>query len=142
MAIKDTHVVNVAAMENEMGTAKGDASIATNGIPPASAHVNNTRHIEEVTIPLNDVPAYTPRKRLRVVTIGAGYSGLTLAYKFQHKYPEMQDIMEHTIFEARNDIGGTWLANTYPGVLCDVPSHIYVSFTGWGMFISGQAEES
>jgi len=62
-----------------------------------------------------------------VVTIGAGYSGLTLAYKLQHEYPELQGNIQHTIYEARNDIGGTWLVNTYPGVICDVPSHIYVS---------------
>ena len=73
-----------------------------------------------------DQPAYTPRK-LRVVTIGAGFSGLLIAHKFQHQFPELQDIVDHTIYEARRDVGGTWLVNTYPGVQCDVPSHIYVS---------------
>src|SRR5690554_5735694 len=70
--------------------------------------------------------AYTPRK-IKVFTIGAGFSGLLMAHKFQHRFPEMQDIVEHTIFEARSDVGGTWLANHYPGVQCDVPAHIYVS---------------
>ncbi|EXJ70265.1 uncharacterized protein A1O5_06333 [Cladophialophora psammophila CBS 110553] len=70
-------------------------------------------------------PAWTPRKKLRVITIGAGFSGLTFAYKLQHQNPEMQDLVSHTIFEAREDIGGTWLANVYPGVQCDVPAHIY-----------------
>lgn len=69
--------------------------------------------------------AYTPRK-IKVFTIGAGFSGLLMAHKFQHRFPEMEDIVDHTIFEARSDIGGTWLANNYPGVQCDVPSHIYV----------------
>ncbi|KAK5655050.1 hypothetical protein OQA88_5949 [Cercophora sp. LCS_1] len=68
--------------------------------------------------------AYTPRK-IRVVTIGAGFSGLLMAHKFQHRFPEMRDIVEHTIFEALHDVGGTWLLNTYPGVQCDVPAHIY-----------------
>jgi hypothetical protein len=71
--------------------------------------------------------AYTPRK-IKVFTIGAGFSGLLMAHKFQHRFPEMEDIVDHTIFEARSDIGGTWLANNYPGVQCDVPSHIYVRF--------------
>lgn len=71
--------------------------------------------------------AYTPR-RIRVITIGAGFSGLLMAHKFQHRFPEMEDIVDHTIFEARSDIGGTWLANNYPGVQCDVPAHIYVCF--------------
>jgi hypothetical protein len=130
MTIKTTPVVNGFVMENGNVTANGDHAAGTDGIPPASAHVNDTKQMEEVTIPLNNTTAYTPRKKLRVVTIGAGYSGLTLAYKLQHQYPEMKEIMEHTIYEARDDIGGTWLANTYPGVLCDVPSHIYVSFDG------------
>lgn len=70
--------------------------------------------------------AYTP-KRIKVFTIGAGFSGLLMAHKFQHRFPDMQDIVDHTIFEARSDVGGTWLVNNYPGVQCDVPAHIYVS---------------
>lgn len=70
--------------------------------------------------------AYTPRK-IRVFTIGAGFSGLIMAHKFQHRFPAMRNIVEHTIFEVRDDVGGTWLANHYPGVQCDVPAHIYVS---------------
>lgn len=50
-----------------------------------------------------------------------------MAHKFQHRFPEMDDIVEHTIFEAHSDVGGTWLVNNYPGVQCDVPAHIYVS---------------
>ena len=63
-----------------------------------------------------------------MVTIGAGFSGLMMAHKFQHRFPEMQEFIEHTIFEKHNNLGGTWLVNTYPGVQCDVPSHIYVSY--------------
>lgn len=76
------------------------------------------------SIPLHAEYAYKPRK-LRVVTIGAGFSGLLMAHKFQHRFPELQEFAEHTIYEARNDVGGTWLINNYPGVQCDVPSHIY-----------------
>lgn len=38
----------------------------------------------------------------------------------------MQEYVDHTIFERHSELGGTWLVNTYPGVQCDVPSHIYV----------------
>lgn len=82
--------------------------------------------VPSYVIPVNDQLAFTPRK-IRAITVGAGFSGLLMAHKFQHKYPEMRNIVEHKIFEARHDIGGTWLVNTYPGVQCDVPSHIYVS---------------
>lgn len=123
MVIHDSAAANgVSSLSNG-----ADGTAATNGVPPASAHVNDSQHMSEIMVPLNDVPSYTPTKKLRIVTIGAGYSGLTLAYKFQHEFPELGDILDHTIYEARHEIGGTWLVNTYPGVLCDVPAHIYVS---------------
>ena len=68
-------------------------------------------------IPINNQYAYTPR-RLRVVTIGAGFSGLIIAHKFQHRFPEMQEYVDHTILEGHSELGGTWLVNTYPGVQC------------------------
>ena len=80
----------------------------------------------EYAISMQDQHAFMPRK-IRVITIGAGFSGLIIAHKFQHRFPELQEFIDHKIFEARGDIGGTWLVNTYPGVQCDVPSHIYVS---------------
>jgi cation diffusion facilitator CzcD-associated flavoprotein CzcO len=73
-----------------------------------------------------DEVAYKKRK-LKVATIGAGFSGLMFAHKIQHERPELQEFIDHTIYEANDDIGGTWKNNTYPGVQCDVPSHIYVS---------------
>lgn len=65
----------------------------------------------------SDNPAFQPR-RLRVVCVGAGFSGLTLAYKIQHD-PTFSFI-DLTIYEANEDIGGTWYTNVYPGVACDV----------------------
>lgn len=108
--------------EDVSGQANG-----THDIPPAELH-ENPEYIKKITIPLNDTTAWTPRRRLRVVTIGAGYSGMIFAQKLQHKYKqEMDSILEHIIYEARDDVGGTWDANTYPGIMCDVPSTIYVS---------------
>lgn len=91
----------------------------------AAANETETGPVED---PFKLTPkfAYTPKK-LKVFTIGAGFSGLLMAHKFQHRFPDMRDIVDHTIFEARSDVGGTWLANDYPGVQCDVPAHIYVS---------------
>ncbi|GAA5317653.1 MAG: NAD(P)/FAD-dependent oxidoreductase [Candidatus Pelagadaptatus aseana] len=34
-------------------------------------------------------------------------------------------IRQVTIFEKKDKIGGTWRENTYPGVACDVPAHMY-----------------
>ncbi|KAH6693884.1 cyclohexanone 1,2-monooxygenase [Plectosphaerella plurivora] len=89
--------------------------------------VNGNPHVDSTCddpFKLSSAFAYTPRK-VKVITIGAGFSGLLMAHKFQHRFPDMHDIVEHKIFEARPDIGGTWLVNDYPGVQCDVPAHIY-----------------
>ncbi|KAE8379064.1 putative flavin-binding monooxygenase [Aspergillus bertholletiae] len=66
--------------------------------------------------------AFSPRK-LRVVCIGAGISGLTIAYKLKHEKP--LDFVDLTIYEKNSEIGGTWLENVYPGVACDIPIHSY-----------------
>jgi len=76
-------------------------------------------------IPMVDEVAYKKRK-LRVATIGAGFSGLQFAHKIQHEQPDLQEFIDHVIFEANDGIGGTWKVNIYPGVQCDVPAHIYV----------------
>lgn len=110
-------------------------------VQPSKKHLPNGNHIAvstgtkqngkesstpEYAIPMHDQLAFT-RRKIRVITVGAGFSGLIMAHKFQHRFPDLQDSIEHKILEARGDIGGTWLVNTYPGVQCDVPSHIYVS---------------
>ncbi|KAB8201337.1 putative flavin-binding monooxygenase [Aspergillus parasiticus] len=66
--------------------------------------------------------AFTSRK-LRVVCIGAGLSGLTVAYRFKHEKP--LDFVDLTIYEKNPEVGGTWFDNIYPGVACDIPVHSY-----------------
>lgn len=81
------------------------------------------------TRPNNWVPIreqYLRQSRpLKIITIGAGFSGLTMAYKIQHQY-KLGDQIQHVIYEKNPDIGGTWYENRYPGLACDVPAHIYV----------------
>jgi hypothetical protein len=53
-----------------------------------------------------DVILNSPNHRkIRVLTVGAGMSGILMAYLFQ-KYGEN---IEHVIYEKNGDIGGTWL---------------------------------
>lgn len=78
-------------------------------------------------IPLYRKPMRTPTRQLRIVGIGAGISSMNLAYKIYHEHHllEKEIVSDYTIYEANDEIGGTWLVNTYPGVACDVPAHIY-----------------
>lgn len=57
---------------------------------------------------------------LDVAIIGAGFSGLGMAIKLKEA-----GCGNFRIFEKAGDLGGTWLANDYPGCACDVPSHLY-----------------
>lgn len=60
-------------------------------------------------------------RKLRVLTIGAGVSGMMMAYQIEKNCKNV----EHVIYEKNADIGGTWLENRYPGAACDIPSHAY-----------------
>ena len=57
---------------------------------------------------------------MRVAIIGSGASGIAAAY-----YLQQAGISDFTLFEKGSDMGGTWRDNRYPGVACDVPSHLY-----------------
>ncbi|KAA0233400.1 MAG: putative monooxygenase [Acidimicrobiales bacterium] len=58
--------------------------------------------------------------RLRFGIVGAGMAGILSAIKL--KEAGLDDI---TVYEKADRVGGTWRENTYPGLSCDVPSHLY-----------------
>ena len=55
-----------------------------------------------------------------IVIIGAGLSGLCMAAKLKS-----EGFTDFLIFEKAGGVGGTWRDNVYPGVACDIPSHLY-----------------
>ncbi|MBE1546358.1 cation diffusion facilitator CzcD-associated flavoprotein CzcO/acetyl esterase/lipase [Mycobacterium sp. OAS707] len=55
-----------------------------------------------------------------VVVVGAGIAGLYLAYRLSRAGYRMR------IFEASDDLGGTWYCNRYPGARVDIPSIDYM----------------
>ncbi|KAF9872441.1 4-hydroxyacetophenone monooxygenase [Colletotrichum karsti] len=61
-----------------------------------------------------------PRK-LRVIHVGAGATGLCAAFKMERQLTEY----ELVCYDENDDVGGTWLKSRYPGCACDVPAHIY-----------------
>jgi cyclohexanone monooxygenase len=54
---------------------------------------------------------FEPRRTLKVIAIGAGASGLLLAYKLQRHFGDFS----LQIFEKNPEISGTWYENRYPG---------------------------
>lgn len=72
-------------------------------------------------IPLYRKPMRTPTRKLRIVSIGAGISAMNLAYKVHHEHDLINGGIVESLrmYEANEDMGGTWLVNTYPGVACD-----------------------
>ncbi len=57
---------------------------------------------------------------MRFVIIGAGMAGILSAIKLKEA-----GFTDFTVYEKADRLGGTWRENTYPGIACDVPSHLY-----------------
>ena len=57
---------------------------------------------------------------MRCAVIGAGMAGILAAIKLTEA-----ELRDFTVFEKADRVGGTWRENTYPGLSCDVPSHLY-----------------
>ena len=74
-----------------------------------------------------------------IAIIGAGFSGLCMGIKLKEA-----GLTSFKIYEKAEKVGGTWRENTYPGVACDVPSHLYCfSFEpnpGWSKHYSNGSE--
>jgi len=54
------------------------------------------------------------------VVVGAGFAGLAMVGALRRAGRD--DVV---VLERAADVGGTWRDNTYPGVACDVPAHLY-----------------
>lgn len=60
------------------------------------------------------------RRGLRFAIIGGGMAGILTAVRLAQE--GMDDFV---LYEKADRLGGTWRENTYPGLTCDVPSHLY-----------------
>lgn len=59
------------------------------------------------------------RRPPSVAIVGAGFAGVGLGMRLKRAG------IEFTILEKADRVGGVWRDNTYPGLSCDVPSHLY-----------------
>jgi 4-hydroxyacetophenone monooxygenase len=79
-----------------------------------------------------------PDRDFLVAIIGAGMSGIVAAYRLE------QAGVPYVVLDKNNDVGGTWLENTYPGCRVDIPNHYYsYSFAqrdDWPYFYSPRSE--
>lgn len=55
-------------------------------------------------------------RRLKIINIGAGYTGLMCCIRIPRKFQNI----EFKAYEKNPVPGGTWYENTYPGVACDM----------------------
>ncbi|MES2492416.1 MAG: NAD(P)/FAD-dependent oxidoreductase [Pseudomonadota bacterium] len=90
----------------------------------------------ELGLAAQPVPT-APPPGFSALIIGAGISGLCAAVQFEAaKIP-------YVIVERRENLGGVWFDNRYPGAACDVPSHLYsFSFAPypWSRYFAGSRE--
>ncbi|WP_052056803.1 flavin-containing monooxygenase [Rhodococcoides fascians] len=64
--------------------------------------------------------AARPSEEVDVVIVGAGFAGIGMAVQLKRRTDST-----FVILEREGDVGGSWRDNIYPGVACDVPSHLY-----------------
>ncbi|KAJ9267508.1 hypothetical protein DTO212C5_5984 [Paecilomyces variotii] len=130
------------ALVQDLVTANIEPSLNGNGIDhvvpaPALYDLKNAPVTEVKSIPQDattDAPATKPRfeleehpvdqvRDIKVGVIGAGLSGVLAGVLLPAKLPGL----DLRIYDKNPDVGGTWFENTYPGVRCDIPAHVYQS---------------
>ncbi|KAK1659954.1 hypothetical protein BDP55DRAFT_732822 [Colletotrichum godetiae] len=138
-----THVLVNGVTGHMNGSSSPAEALHSSNETSSHAHTNGTsnavngNHLNQIT----DDTSVKDRQRLRVTIIGAGVSGISMAYKLQK---HLKDYVEIQILEKSPELGGTWFENKYPGCACDVPSHCYqFSFApnpDWSRFYASSQE--
>jgi cation diffusion facilitator CzcD-associated flavoprotein CzcO len=64
--------------------------------------------------------AAEPNSHHTVAIVGAGFGGIGLGIRLKQA-----GVDSFAILEKGDGLGGVWRDNTYPGLTCDIPSHLY-----------------
>ncbi|KAI0904110.1 FAD/NAD(P)-binding domain-containing protein [Ustulina deusta] len=97
-----------------------EAKVTAKATSPATLPVRSTaEHRGLCYFPKRE--PWNRHRPVKVIVIGAGIGGIASAVLISHK------VRNATIqvYDRLPKVGGTWAANIYPGVRCDVPSHVY-----------------
>ena len=62
----------------------------------------------------------TSQSEVDAVVVGAGFSGMYMLYRLREVLG-----LSAQVFEAGDNVGGTWYWNRYPGARCDSESYVY-----------------
>ncbi len=65
-------------------------------------------------------PNAEPVHEFDAVVVGAGFSGMYMLHRLRDSLG-----LTTRVFEAGDDVGGTWYWNRYPGARCDSESYYY-----------------
>ncbi|CEL08173.1 hypothetical protein ASPCAL11325 [Aspergillus calidoustus] len=127
-------IVSEIPILNGHGTGIGHGHTAEVLVPPAQAQGTSPESVPSApptaTGEVKHRPAFQLEEHpidqvrpIKVGVIGAGLSGITAGVLLPAKLPGL----DLRIYDKNADVGGTWFENTYPGVRCDIPAHVYQS---------------
>jgi cation diffusion facilitator CzcD-associated flavoprotein CzcO len=97
------------------------------------------RHSPAARVRSGTMRSHDGTTEVDTVIVGAGFAGLGAGIRLARRGEQ-----SFVILERANDVGGTWRDNVYPGVACDIPSHLY-SFSflpkpDWSSFFASGPE--
>jgi cation diffusion facilitator CzcD-associated flavoprotein CzcO/acetyl esterase/lipase len=119
----DVHLTRFPGMWHDFQLAAGQLREADEAIGDLEAALEDIwagRPLALGRASTNGRPGDRGSRTPRVAVIGAGFGGVGLGIRLRQA-----GIEGFTIFEKGNGVGGVWRDNTYPGLTCDIPSHLY-----------------
>jgi hypothetical protein len=84
------------------------------GEPAEGEATDEYKSTDDLAYTLSRLPLGSKRP-LKIVCVGAGFSGLALAKEVETKRLENVSLV---VFEKNASVGGTWYENRYPGCAC------------------------
>lgn len=113
--LTDVPVVRTTSVpaKTEFSLPKMNNGTETKRLPVTMAKDTNGHEVKPYIVwdqPLGTI------KPIRMIAIGAGASGINLAYQTKNFLKNV----ELVVYEKNPDVGGTWYENRYPGCKCDI----------------------